>query len=82
MKWVDRFDKEYSFNFPSLNQEWHFSKGGMKNLKDFIRETIKTEREQAVEERDEYWRGLIMKKLYNENTCNDINEIFNLMDKK
>jgi hypothetical protein len=42
---------------------------------------VKEIREQAIKERDGYWKDIIMKKLYNMDTCNDVNEIFNLMDK-
>jgi hypothetical protein len=46
-----------------------------------LQKIIQSEREQAIKERDGYWKDIIMKKLYNMDTCNDVNEIFNLMDK-
>jgi hypothetical protein len=70
-KFEDRFNK-FIDNLPSRVGE---------TPRSVLKEFVQSEREQAIKERDGYWKDIIMKKLYNMDTCNDVNEIFNLMDK-
>lgn len=81
--WEERFDKEFSYRKVRLTRKnvYRFILKNEKlplDIKNFIRQTIKTE----IKNRDEQWADLVMKHFYNKKTCGIINDIFNKMDKK